>query len=213
MKKVALIMAIIVFVILTSCTFKTVSKFNNFMVISSTNTIYHPKMKPNNVIRDGISVRVKILNRDNEEYTILDYYRTKYFFRVINSFGQDGVDLSSTYSIWAMGNERQQVYGQPLLEIGKEYILFNFNTNIEPEQTMAASYWFDISEHDGVEYLYPYYLDISEYHSSKRIFDDEENAIYKEGKHNDIIKYLRKNNIPNPTFDYKISIDCFFKEK
>lgn len=100
MKKVALIMAIIVFVILTSCTFKTVSKFNNFMVISSTNTIYHPKMKPNNVIRDGISVRVKILNRDNEEYTILDYYRTKYFFRVINSFGQDGVDLSSTYSIW-----------------------------------------------------------------------------------------------------------------
>ena len=212
MKKiVSLLFITFILAFITSC--ETPSSFESFMTLSSTNSIYHSKMKPKNVISDGISVRVIIENREEDEEKLLEYYRTKVFFKIIDDFGQGNVDFSATYSIWVMGNEKHQVYGQPLLEIGKEYVLYNFNTYVKPEQTMTASYWFNISERDGEEYLYPFYLDISGYSSSEKISDATENGIYKKNLHSDIIKYLRKNNIPNPTFDYRIKLSDYINER
>lgn len=213
MKKTVAALFVLLVLFLSSCGTQSTSAFEDFMILPSTNSIYHSKIKPQNVISDGISVRVKIDSRDDEEYMVLEYYRTKYFFRVIDDFGQGFVDFSATYSIWVMGNEKHQVYGQPLLEIGKEYVLYNFNTYVNPEQTMTASYWFDIVENDGEEYLYPFYLDISEYPSREKILDEKENVIYKDNNHKKIIKYLKQHNIKNPTFEYKIKLENFLKER
>ena len=213
MKKTVAALFVLLVLFLSSCETQSTSAFEYFMILPSTNSIYHSKIKPQNVISDGISVRVKIDSRDDEEYMVLEYYRTKYFFRVIDDFGQGNVDFSATYSIWVMGNEKHQVYCQPLLEIGKEYVLYNFNTYVEPEQTMTASYWFEIAERNGEEYLYPIYLDISELQSSEKITNKNENAIYKKGIHDDIIKYMQQHNIPNPTFDYKIELEKYIKER
>ena len=213
MKKTVVALFVLLVLFLSSCGTQSTSAFEDFMTLSSTNSIYHSKMKPKNVISDGISVRVIIENREEDEEKLLEYYRTKVFFKIIDDFGQGFVDFSATYSIWVMGNEKHQVYGQPLLEIGKEYVLYNFNTHVEPEQTMTASYWFDIVENDGDEYLYPFYLDISEYPSSETINDIKENEIYKNGTNDDIIKYLRRHKITNPTFEYKIRLVDYIKER
>jgi hypothetical protein len=134
MKKTVAALFVLLVLFLSSCGAQNSSAFEDFMILPSTKTIYHSKIKPQNVISDGISVRVKIDSRDDEEYMVLEYYRTKYFFRVIDDFGQGFVDFSATYSIWVMGNEKHQVYGQPLLEIGKEYVLYNFNIHVEPNK-------------------------------------------------------------------------------
>ena len=190
--KKLIILIVIAIILFVSCESATKSDFKDFMVLSSTNSIFHIKIKPENAFKSGITAKVKIITKDSEEHMELTYYVSKYYFVVVDDFGQGGVDFSATYSIWFNGNEKHQVYGQPLLEIGKEYVLFNLSFNTDITEPMTASYWFDIVEQDGVEYLYPFYMDISDIPDSIKITDKTENQIYKKGKHDDILAYLKK---------------------
>ena len=70
-----------------------------------------------------------------------------------------------------------------------------------------------IVEVDGVEWVYPNFLtDFSYLKCAVKITDEYENMFYKPGQDDDIIEYLEKNNIPNPTFDYKCELGKFIDE-
>ena len=206
------ILIIVLMMITTSCSQPNDSDFQDFMIISSTNSIYHSKMKTSEIFSDGISVRVLVEGIVDEDIILDKYYRTLYSFRVIDNFGQGDIDSSILFTIWVNGNNFHQIYGQPMPEIGHEYVIYNFIPTTDPDVPLMASYWLDIKEQGGDEYLYPFYLDISDFSSAIKIDNEEENQIYKKGKHSYIIEYLRKNKISMPTFDYKIKLFDFLHE-
>ena len=111
-----------------------------------------------------------------------------------------------------VGTEAESMYRQPPLEIGREYIVLNLRANNPADRVFEASYWFDIQTVDGEEFIYPYFLDCSGLECKIPITDSAENAVYKKGRHDEILRYLKKQRIENPTFDYKFKIEEFIAE-
>ena len=185
--------------------------FREFIVFQDTGTYTRTLAKPQNVLRDGIPARVEVVGVLEER--TYQYPYTVYQIRITDDYhGGEKLDGETVYSILFVGTEAEQMYRQPPLEIGREYIVLNLRANNPAERNFEASYWFDIQAVDGEEFIYPYFLDCSGVECKIPIADSKENAVYKKGRHDEILKYLKKQGIENPTFDYKFKIDEFIAE-
>lgn len=185
--------------------------FEEFIIFQDTETYTRTLVTPDKVLRDGIPARVEVVGVLEEK--MYHYPYTVYQIKILDDYhGGEKLDGETVYSILFVGTEAEQMYRQPPLEIGREYVVLNLMANNPAERTFEASYWFDIQTVDGKEYVYPYFLDCSGLECKIPITDSKENAIYKKGRHDEILKYLKKNKIENPTFDYKFKIGEFIAE-
>lgn len=125
------------------------------------------------------------------------------------------------YTIRLNGTPDVPCYGVPRVKIGKEY--FRYRTALETGDDlitysndgflMCGSAFGEVVEKDGVKWLYPNKLfGFESFSSVVEITDNYENQIYKPGEDDDIIQYLTENNIPIPTYDYKIKLTDFILE-
>lgn len=211
MKKLICYIMICAFIFLIGCG-ETETVLQEFIVFEDTGSITRTLAKPQNVLRDGITARVKIIGKSDEEQTH-GYPYSLYYIQIIDDYHNgEKSDAEAVYSILFVGTPEKQMYRQPPLEIGREYIVLNLMANNPVERTFEASYWFDIAKVDGEEYIYPYFLDCSDFETKIAIKDKAENQIYKKGRHDDILTYLKKERIENPTFDYKFKISDFLAE-
>ena len=186
--------------------------FQEFIVFQDTDSISRTLAKPENVLQDGITARVKIVSKDEEE-KMHQYPYSVYRIQIVDDYyGGEKFDPETVYAILFVGTPEKQMYRQPPLEIGREYVVLNLMTDNPAERTFEASYWFEIKTVDGEEFIYPYFLDCSSLDSKIQITDDQENRIYTKDSHEEILQYLKKNRIENPTFDYKFRIEDFLAE-
>ena len=198
-------------IVFTGCTSKE-TVFREFIVFQDTGSISRTLAKPQNVLHDGITARVKIIFKDEEEKTY-QYPYSVYRIQIVDDYhGGKKFDSETVYSILFVGTPEKQMYRQPPLEIGKEYVVLNLMTENPVERTFEASYWFEIKSVNGEEFIYPYFLDCSDFECKIPITDEEENEIYTKNLHSDILKYMKKQRISNPTFDYKFKIEDFLTE-
>ena len=185
--------------------------FEKFIIFQDTNTYTRTLITPNKALRDGIPARVEIVGVLEER--MYHYPYTVYQIKIVDDYhGGEKLDGETVYSILFVGTEAEQMYRQPPLEIGREYVVLNLMANNPADRIFEASYWFDIQTVDGEEYIYPYFLDCNGLECKIPITDSKENAVYKKGRHDEILKYLKKNKIKNPTFDYKFKIEEFIAE-
>ena len=185
--------------------------FRKFIVFQDTGTFTHTLITPNEALRDGIPARVQIVGILEEK--MYHYPYTVYQIKIVDDYhGGEKLNGETVYSILFVGTKVESMYRQPPLEIGREYIVLNLMANNPVDRTFEASYWFEIQIVDGEEYIYPYFLDCSELECKIPITDNKENAIYKKGCHDEILGYLEKNQIENPTFGYKFKIREFIAE-
>ena len=70
-----------------------------------------------------------------------------------------------------------------------------------------------IEEIDGVEYVYGYGIDLGYLDCAIAITDEEENQIYKPGKHDSMIAQVLADGEELPTFDYKCKLADLIEEK
>lgn len=211
MKKLLCCLLVCSFVFLIGCGEKE-TILQEFIVFEDTGSITRTLAKPQNVLRDGITARVKIVGKSDEEQTY-GYPYSLYYIQIVDDYHNgEKSDAEAVYSILFVGTPGKQMYRQPPLAIGREYIVLNLMANNPVERTFEASYWFDIAEVDGEEYIYPYFLDCSDFETKIAITDKTENQIYKKGRHDDILTYLKKERLENPTFDYKFKISDFLAE-
>lgn len=210
--KIFILCFIFVFVIALSGCKSQETVFEEFIVFQDTKSISRTLAKPQNVLHDGITARVKIVSKDEEEKTY-QYPYSVYRIQITDDYhGGEKYDSETVYSILFVGTPEKQMYRQPPLEIGKEYVVLNLMTDNPAQRTFEASYWFEIKSQNGEEFIYPYFLDCSDFESKISITDEKENRIYQKGSHDGILRYLKKNRLENPTFDYKFKIKDFLAE-
>lgn len=211
MKKILCSFLVCILIFLVGCSEKE-TVLQEFIVFEDTGSITRTLAKPQNVLRDGITARVKIVGKSDEE-RVYGYPYSLYEIQIIDDYhGGEKSDAEAVYSILFVGTPKKQMYRQPPLEIGREYIVLNLMANNPVERIFEASYWFDIKKVDGEEYMYPYFLDCSDFETKIAIKDKKENQIYQKGRHDDILTYLKKARVENPTFDYKFKISDFLAE-
>ncbi|MBQ3488999.1 MAG: hypothetical protein IJA86_00225 [Clostridia bacterium] len=211
MKKIVLCVLSFLLLISAGCT-RAETVFREFIVFQDTGSIVRTLAKPQNVLRDGITARVKIVSKEKEE-KMYQYPYSVYYIQIVDDYhGGEKFDSETVYSILFVGTPEKQMYRQPPLEIGREYVVLNLMTENPQERTFEASYWFEINTVDGEEFIYPYFLDCSGFDSKIPIENEKENEIYRKKRHDDILQYLKKNRIENPTFDYKFKIEDFLAE-
>ena len=210
MKRILLLLTVLVLIFAVGCE-REEPIFRKFIVFRDTGTYTRTLATPNKVLRDGIPARVEVVGVLEER--TYQYPYTVYQIKITDDYhGGEKLNGETVYSILFVGTEAESMYRQPPLEVGREYLVLNLMANNPAERTFEASYWFDIQTVDGEEYIYPYFLDCSELESKIPITDSKENAVYKKGRHDEILKYLKKNKIENPTFDYKFKIGEFVAE-
>ncbi len=210
--KILIVCLISVFLIAFGSCKANESVFQEFIVFQDTGSISRTLAKPQNVLHDGITARVKIVSKDEEEKTY-QYPYSVYRIQIVDDYhGGEKFDSETVYSILFVGTAEKQMYRQPPLEIGKEYVVLNLMTDTPAERTFEASYWFEIKSINGEEFIYPFFLDCSGFDSKIPIANEQENAIYQKESHAEILKYLKKNRLENPTFDYKFKIEDFLAE-
>ena len=211
MKKILFCLISVLLLIAVGC-HKSASVFQEFIVFQDTGTIERTLAKPENVLKDGVTARVKIIEKEQEE-KIYQYPYSVYRIMVVDDYhGGEMLDSETVYSILFVGTPSVQMYRQPPLEIGREYVVLNLMKHNPADRTFEASYWFDIGVVDGEEFIYPYFLDCSDFECKIPITDVEENEIYKKNRHDEILTYLKRNNIQNPSFNYKFKIEDFLFE-
>ena len=210
MRKFLLFLVVLVLLLSVGCE-SAEPVFREFIVFNDTGSFTRTLATPDKVLRDGIPARVKVVGILEER--AYQYPYTVYQIQITDDYhGGEKLSGETVYTILFVGTPSEQMYRQPPLEIGREYVVLNLMANSPVERTFEASYWFDINTVDGEEYIYPYFLDCSGLESKIPITDSKENAVYKEGRHDEILKVLKKRKIENPTFDYKFKIKDFIAE-
>ena len=210
MKRLLLLLTVLVLIFAVGCE-REEPIFRKFIVFRDTGTYTRTLATPNKVLRDGIPARVEVVGVLEEK--MYHYPYTVYQIKILDDYhGGEKLDGETVYSILFVGTEAESMYRQPPLEVGREYLVLNLMANNPAERTFEASYWFDIQTVDGKEFIYPYFLDCSGLECKIPITDSKENAVYKKGRHDEILKYLKNNKIENPTFGYKFRIEEFIAE-
>lgn len=125
------------------------------------------------------------------------------------------------YIIRLNGTPSIPCYGVPRVKLGKTYFRYRTALDVGDDLStysndgflMCGSAFGEVVEIDGIEWLYPNKLfGFEDFANIVEITDDYENQIYKPGEDDDIIEYLKKNNIPIPTYGYKIRLSDFIAE-
>lgn len=210
MKRLCLFSLTLILIFTVGCA-RTEPIFREFIVFQDTGTYTRTLVTPDKVLRDGVPSRVEVIGVLEER--TYQYPYTVYQIKIVDDYhGGEKLDGETVYSILFVGTEAESMYRQPPLEIGREYIVLNLRANNPADRVFEASYWFDIQTVDGEEFIYPYFLDCSGLECKIPITDSAENAVYKKGRHDEILRYLKKQRIENPTFDYKFKIEEFIAE-
>ena len=127
-------------------------------------------------------------------------------------FGEDFTyGAGEVYTLYYIGTPEHPLYGRPPLEIGKEYLELNASLS-QGEADLSATLMMPIEEIDGVEYVYGYGIDLGYLDCAIAITDEEENQIYKPGKHDSMIAQVLADGEELPTFDYKCKLTDLIEE-
>ena len=106
------------------------------------------------------------------------------------------------------------------LEIGKDYLYLtgpNF-ANVERMEEfeymplMQMNPMIPVVQDGDKTYVYGYGVDFSNLECAIEITNEEENQIYKVGKHDAIITKLNEIGVRLPTFDYKCELEEMLRE-
>ena len=103
------------------------------------------------------------------------------------------------------GTEAYQKYGLPLPKIGDTLILSEINLDIAHTYGINA-YFYVMPGEEDIEYCYSYYIDTSCFTGGIELVG-EERHVYKKGRDDDVIKYLKENNIRMPEMTYKFKLE------
>ena len=143
-----------------------------------------------------------------------------YFYVYAKGIDEDHFS-DKVYKIRLNGTPSIPCYGVPRVKLGKTYFRYrtafeagdDLNTYSDTGFLMCGSAFGEVVEIDGIEWLYPNKLfGFEDFADVVEITDDYENQIYKPGEDDDIIEYLKKNNIPIPTYGYKIKLSDFIAD-
>ena len=151
-----------------------------------------------------------------------NYYdvATLYYVQVVKVYGEASYDPSTLYCMAYKGTYENTLYGRPPLEIGKDYLylidyLFSEVERFEKFEYMPLvqmGLMMPVVQDGDKTYVYGYGVDFGNLECAIEITDEEENQIYKVGKHDAIIAKLNEIGIRLPTFDYKCELEEMLRE-
>ena len=143
-----------------------------------------------------------------------------YYAQVVKVYGDATYDASTLYCMGYKGSYDNTLYGRPPLEIGKDY-LYLINSHFSDVERYEKFEYMPLVQmglmmplvQDGDKtYVYGYGVDFGGLECAIEITDEEENQIYKVGKHDAIIAKLNEIGIRLPTFDYKCELEEMLRE-
>ena len=143
-----------------------------------------------------------------------------YYAQVVKVYGEASYDPSTLYCLAYKGTYENTLYGRPPLEIGKDYLYLTGQgfANVERMEKfeymplMQMDPMMPIVQDGDKTYVYGYGVDFGNLDCAIEITDEEENQIYKVGKHDAIIAKLNEIGIRLPTFDYKCELEEMLRE-
>lgn len=151
-----------------------------------------------------------------------NYYdvATLYYVQVVKVYGEASYDPSTIYCMAYKGTYESTLYGRPPLEIGKDYLYligpgFAYVERFEEFEYMPLvqmGLMMPVVQDGNKTYVYGYGVDFSGLQCAIEITDEEENQIYKVGKHDAIIAKLNDIGVRLPTFDYKCELEEMLRE-
>ena len=151
-----------------------------------------------------------------------NYYdiATLYYVQAVKVYGDATYDPSTIYSMAYKGTYENTLYGRPPLEIGKDYLyLIAPNclsapgiAEFENMPILQMGLMMPVVQDGEKTYVYGYGVDFSGLECAIEIRDEDENQIYKAGKHDAIIAKLNEIGIRLPTFDYKCELEEMLRE-
>lgn len=210
MKRVVSVLVVIILLATCACRSKDTGSFERFLFVGAVEDVVGKIPSPFSVLCDGTPAKVKVVGISDENYKIDEIIYSFYYIKVIDDYnGGKYLSYDDTYTIMFVGTEDVQLYRQPPLNIGEEYFVINIKKYNNPKQIIAATFWFEIRTCDGEEYIYPYRLDCSDVKCAERPDKNEDVVIYKS---KDIKRYLKRNRIDNPKFEWKLKLKSFYKE-
>jgi len=115
-------------------------------------------------------------------------------------------EVNGEYMVQYVKCPQVQALYTPSLDIGSEYILQNVGENGYNPEIIDMTMWFKIQEYDGVEYVYPYFVDCSPFENNLPMTEPGEDEIQT---YPDIVKYMDNNGIEHPKFKFKFELNDF----
>ena len=209
----------------TGTTYETLPEFEGFMEfdgegrgtfwqgkadIETVNFITHDSKKYVGAVFRIIGVK------DPNYYDIA----TLYYVQAVKVYGDATYDPSTIYSMAYKGTYENTLYGRPPLEIGKDYLyLIAPNclsapgiAEFENMPILQMGLMMPVVQDGEKTYVYGYGVDFSGLECAIEITDEDENQIYKAGKHDAIIAKLKEIGVRLPTFDYKCELEEMLRE-
>ena len=163
---------------------------------------------------DYVGVHYRVIGYDESYQTKLV---SKWYVEIIDVYGEerfhnaDSIDYNKIHTVAMRGVPTSSIYGIPVPTIGEDYFRYvHWNELLDRDWWVAL--YMDIEEIDGEKYLYGYGIDMSAFDGAIEITDEEENQIYNEENHYNIIAYLKSIGKELPTFDYKVKMEDFLHE-
>ena len=125
---------------------------------------------------------------------------TLYYAQVIEVYGAESFDPSVIYCLAYKGTYENMLYGRPPLEIGRDYLYVIQNDFMDVPGYEINEYMplvqmglmMPVVQDGNKTYVYGYGVDFSNLKCAVEITDEEENQIYKVGKHDAIIAKLNE---------------------
>ena len=147
-------------------------------------------------------------------------FATLYYAQIVEVYGEESFDPSTIYCKAYKGTYENTLYGRPPLEIGKDYLYLTGPGISDVERFEEFEYMplvqmglmMPVVQDGDKTYVYGYGVDFGNLECAIEITDEEENQIYKAGKHDAIIAKLNEIGIRLPTFDYKCELEEMLRE-
>ena len=130
---------------------------------------------------------------------------------VKDDFGADTGLVGEEITLSAYAHPQIQVYRMPRLIEDREYVILSEGEDAIRGGT-ASSMFFRVSEIDGCEYVYPYFVDCGALACAEPVDDPEEASIYKQDTDWDVLSYIEKCGLDTPLFYERMKLDAFVTE-
>ena len=149
-------------------------------------------------------------------YEYLEFIPGKFYdvyYVNIEQYGKGNTDPTVYMMIY--NSPSNPIYGCNMLEIGERYLVISGVYKKDPStpfNTFGVAV--PIVEQNGELYVYcsQFFRDAAKLKCAIKITDKTENLIYKPGRDDDVIEYMKRNNMPVPTYNYKFKLDELVSE-
>ena len=204
----------------TGTTYETLPEFQGFMEFDGEGrgTFWQGKADISASNFEGfVGVVFRIIGVKDPNYYD---FATLYYAQIVEVYGEESYDPSTIYCKAYKGTYEDTLYGRPPLEIGKDYLYLTAPGLSDVERYEKFEYMplvqmglmMPVVQDGDKTYVYGYGVDFSGLQCAIEITDEEENQIYKVGKHDAIIAKLNEIGIRLPTFDYKCELEEMLRE-